>query len=186
MSDWQMAQMISNATGMDLEGAYHKINMAQVRENMGKPAKIEMVHCAEEPVSAKEFVDVVTKTFGIDRSSAISSYSRQTGCDWEGVFHEANRVELKPVKGTFTPPSTRPCAPPPEGLGELLPSSLSVPTGSLRVPPTNEAGVSGIREPAQRVECGDLRLNTPRMHLDRESLHLGRDGVHMQRPNLSL
>lgn len=60
----KMAQMMSNVTGMDLEGAYHKVSMAQVRENMGKPAKIEMIRCAEEPVSAKEFVDVATKTFG--------------------------------------------------------------------------------------------------------------------------
>ena len=108
-SNWQMAEMISRETGMDVENAYHKIAMSNMRpvQNIdnqssisGKLPVIPVPRLSEESVSAKEFVDTATNLFGVERSAAISAYSRETGRDLEGVFHEANRIVVKPFDGT--------------------------------------------------------------------------------------
>lgn len=95
----EMAQMMSNATGMDLENAYGKVfaanlpppirNFDDLRQRLNTdPLKPMRVPGA--PVSVKEFVDMATKNFGMDRSEAIESFARQTGRDLESVANEAN------------------------------------------------------------------------------------------------
>lgn len=124
--NWQMAEMISRETGMDVENAYHKIAMSNLRPvnniddlsgRSAKPPAIPVPRLSEEPVGVKEFVDTANRVFGVERSSAISAYSRETGRDLEGVFHEANSIVTKPFtvlangssfSADVDPPSFRP------------------------------------------------------------------------------
>ena len=130
----EMARMMSNATGMDLENAYHKVigssfmaNVRTIRNVHDLDGALNKSPLQPIPkscllgVSAKEFVDMATKTFGMDRSTALDTFARQTGRDLESVVHEASCPDLKTINGVPSSPSRFP-------LGTL--SAPRVPCGT--------------------------------------------------------
>lgn len=113
----EMARMMSNATGMDLENAYHKVIgssfMANVRTirnvhdldgALNKSPLQPIPKSCLPGVSAKEFVDMAAKTFGMDRSAALDTFARETGRDLESVVHEVSCPDLKPINGVPSSP----------------------------------------------------------------------------------
>ncbi len=82
--------------------------------------------------------------------------SNATGLDLENVYHEVKRVELKPLKGTFSTPITTPWVPLPEGIGEL-PLHMRTPlSGGLVV----TSAVSLLRDQNQHCDDSSNLLRT--------------------------
>jgi len=162
----EMARMMSNATGMDLESAYGKVfsahlpppirNFDDLRQRLDSGPLKPIPKTCLPGVSAKEFVDMATKNFGMDRPSAMAAFAHETGRDLESVVHEASAPDMKQFNGTFTPPSTRPWASPPAGVGTRFPSACAAPLGTWRTTGQSYASSEADRELLARVQNTDL------------------------------
>ena len=168
-----MARMMSNAMGMDLENAYGKVfsahlpppirNFDDLRQRMDTGPLKPVSRVPGAPISAKEFIDMATKNFGMDRSSAMAAFAHETGRDLESVIQEASSPDLKPLNGTFSPPSTRPWASPAEGVGAHSPractapfGTFSPPRGTWRTSDVSSGSSEADRELLARVQNTDL------------------------------
>jgi len=150
MSDWQMAQMMSNATGLDLENTCSNILGARIQANNRTIRNIDDLNAAlnKSPfqplsksclpgVSAKDFVDMATKNFGMNSSEATAVFARETGRDLESVVYELSGPDINPINGTFS-------APPMTSLGRSSASFAGRPTR------TNESPIGAFLPPQAR------------------------------------
>jgi hypothetical protein len=150
MSDWQMAQMLSNATGLDLENTCSNILGARIRANNRTIRNADDLNAAlnKSPfqplsksclpgVSAKDFVDMATKNFGMTSSEATAVFARETGRDLESVAHEVSCPDLKPFNGVFSAPSMTSLGRPSEAFAGHPTRANESPVGTFLPPQTN-------------------------------------------------